>query len=243
VEWVEADMNAQETLHHTMNKSRAVFMNSDANEHLVRYQCNVINIAAAQGVSHIVKLSSAMADPDSPLFIARAHGEVEEYLKGTGMTGTILRSTGFMQNWLGMLMHTVKSQRKIYESTGDGKRAYIDLRDIAEVAFKVLTEPDLHACHAYTLTGRQAVNYEQIAATITKIIGEQVTYIPITADAAKKQMEQKGVPQWTIATFMAYAKEQRNGKATLVSDDVPVILGKPARRIESFFTDYAELFK
>lgn len=243
VKWMEADMSNKDTLSDTMNKSRAVFLISGASENMVQEQCNVIDVAAAQGVAHIVKLSSAIADPNSPFFIARAHGEIEEYLKASAVNGTLLRPTSFMQNWLLGLAYTVKTQRKIYEATGDGKRAYIDLRDIAEVAFKILTEPDKHICHAYLLTGRQAVNYDQLAAMIGLRVDEQVAYIPITTEVLKQQMEQKGVPAWAVETFVAFAEDQRNHKTAYVSNDVPDILQKPARTVAAFIKEYADQFK
>jgi uncharacterized protein YbjT (DUF2867 family) len=226
-----------------MVNSKAAFLISGASENILREQCNVIDVAAAEGVSHIVKLSSAMADSQSSLFIARVHGQIEEYLVASGIAGTMLRPTGFMQNWLLGLANTVKSQRKIYEATGDGKRAYIDLRDIAEAAFKVLTEPDKHACHAYLLTGSEVVNYSQLAAMITGVIGEEVSYVPISAETAKQQMEQKGMPDWAIETFLSYAEDQRNHKAAYVSRDVPDILQKPARTVTAFIDEYGERFK
>jgi uncharacterized protein YbjT (DUF2867 family) len=243
VEWMEADMNDKDRLNHTMVNSKAAFLISGASENILREQCNVIDVAAAEGVSHIVKLSSAMADSQSSLFIARVHGQIEEYLVASGIAGTMLRPTGFMQNWLLGLANTVKSQRKIYEATGDGKRAYIDLRDIAEAAFKVLTEPDKHACHAYLLTGSEVVNYSQLAAMITGVIGEEVSYVPISAETAKQQMEQKGMPDWAIETFLSYAEDQRNHKAAYVSRDVPDILQKPARTVAAFIDEYGERFK
>jgi len=243
VTWVEADMNNRESLQATMTDSKSVFLVSGANESLVTGQCNVIDAAAAQNVQHLVKLSSMTADPDSRLFIARAHGHIEEHLKGSGIAATILRPTGFMQNWLGGLLHTVKTQRKIFEATGAGKRAYIDLLDIAEVAFNVLLHPDKHTAHTYTLTGEEGVNYTQVAALLTTATGEQVAYIPITPEVAEQQMKDKGLPEWAIETFLAYAAEQRNGMAGIISSDVRDILKKPARTVAAFIEEYAPLFK
>jgi|GEM_PF-552423 len=243
VEWMEADMKDKYTLNPAMVNSKAVFLISGGSENVVQEQCNVIDVAIEEGVSHIVKVSSAMANSQSPLFIAKSHGQIEEYLVASGVTGTVLRPTGFMQNWLLGLANTVKSQRKIYEATGDGKRAYIDLRDIAESAFKILNEPDKHACHAYLLTGGEAVNYNQLAEMISKVIGEQVSYVPISTATAKQQMEQRGMPAWAIETLLSYAEDQRNYKAAFVSNDVPDILQKPARTVEAFIQEYAEKFK
>lgn len=243
VEWMVADMNNKESLRPALINSKSVFLISGASESIVYEQNNVIDEAVVSGVSHIVKLSSAMADSSSPLFIAKAHGLIEEHLKASGIAATMLRPNGFMQNWLLGLANSVKKQREIFEATGNGKRAYIDLRDIAEVAFKILTAPEKHEYHAYLLTGGEAINYDQLAEIITNEIGEAVTYVPVSLDEAKQQMEQKGLPAWGIETFLSYAEDQRAHKANFVSNDVSDILQKPARTVAAFVTEYTERFK
>jgi uncharacterized protein YbjT (DUF2867 family) len=50
------------------------------------------------------------ADKNSPLYIAKAHGEVEEVLKASGIPWTILQPNGFMQNWLGEFSQIVAAK-------------------------------------------------------------------------------------------------------------------------------------
>jgi NAD(P)H dehydrogenase (quinone) len=248
VEWMEADMANKESLYKTMENSKAVFLLSGHSPNFVEEQSNVIAVAKEQGVKHMVKLSSGAADENSPfyiagLLIARVHADVEAILKTAGIPYTMLQPNGFMQNWLGVLSNSVKDQRKIYEATGDGKRAYLDLRDISEVAFKVLTEPEQHINKSYLLTGGEAVNFSQIAAIISKVVGEDVTYVQLSTDEARQQMEQKGIPQLAIQSLLLYAEAQRSGKTTYVSNAVPQILNKPARTVADFIKDYANWFK
>lgn len=211
VTWVEADMNKPESLSPVLAESRYVFIATTVNDEVVTAQCNVIDVAVAQGVQHIVKVSSAAANPDSPFFIAKVHGQIESHLKASGIDATILRPTGFMQNWLGGLVHTVKAQRKIFDAAGDGKRAYIDIRDIAEVAFTVLQDPAKHTAHTYLLTGDEAVNYARVAELLTEAIGERVNYIPVTAEVARQHLAAKGLPAWAVDSIVGYAEAQREG--------------------------------
>ncbi|SKC98346.1 Uncharacterized conserved protein YbjT, contains NAD(P)-binding and DUF2867 domains [Chitinophaga ginsengisegetis] len=248
VEWVAADMSRPETLPAALKNSAAIFLVSGMGTSFVEEQHNVITAAKAAGVKNFVKLSSAAAGKSSPAHIVqsaigRSHKEVEELLKASGLNWTILQPTGFMQNWLGEFSKRVKEERGIYEATGDGRRAYIDLRDIAEVAFTVLKEPAKHAGQTYILTGDEALNYWQLADIIGEVIHHKVTYVPLTLEEARERMEMKGMPQWAIQTFMAYTEVQRNGDAAYVSSDVQQVLGKPARTTAAFFADYAEWFK
>ena len=243
VQWVEADMSSRESLYHAMENAGSVFLLSGHSPHFVTEQCNVIEVAKELGVGHIVKLSSAAADKYSPFALPRVHGEVEEVLKSSSIPNTLLRPTGMMQNWLGELAKTVRTERKIYDATGAGRRAYIDIRDIAEVAFRILMQPELHICHAYYLTGGTAVNYYEIAETISRIIEDEVTYVPLSIEDYEQRLQHQGKPEFVINTLQAYARLQREGRTTEVSDDVQHILNKPPRTIADFFNHYKMAFK
>lgn len=244
VEWVVADMFDKASLYKTMDHSNAVFLSSGMGANFVTEQQQVIQVAAETGVAHIVKLSSAAVGSSiDRSAIAASHGAVEDHLKAAGMRWTILRPTGFMQNWLGEFSQRVKSQRTIEEATGDGKRAYIDVRDIAEVAGTILKAPVDHAGNTYMLTGGEAINYAQLATMLSTLAAEPVTYIPLTLEEGRQRLEQKGLPPWAVQTFMAYTEVQRNGAAASVSTVVSDILQKPARTAEAFVQDYAGWFR
>ncbi|SEW39605.1 NmrA family NAD(P)-binding protein [Chitinophaga arvensicola] len=248
ITWKTADMGTLSSLPATMENSSAVFLVSGMSINFIAEQGNVITAAKAAGVNHIVKLSSASAGKSSPPHIVESaigssHKAVEDLLRASGVDWTILQPTGFMQNWLGEFAQKIKDERRIYEATGDGKRAYIDLRDIAAVAFTVLQEPAKHAGQTYILTGDEALNYWQVATLISNVLQEEVTYVPLTIAAAKERMEQKGMPAWAVQTFLAYAEVQRNGDAAYVSGDVAAVLQQPARTAAGFFEEYAKWFK
>ncbi|WP_288429365.1 NmrA family NAD(P)-binding protein [uncultured Spirosoma sp.] len=242
INWVEADMNDPVSLEPTIDAGQCLFLLSPMSEHMVRQQINVIEVARRKAAAHIVKLSSGAVDVNASQPIARAHGQIEAALHHSDLNWTMLRPNGFMQNWLGELAHTVRHERTIYETTGDGKRAFIDLRDIAAVAYTILTQPREHRHKAYFLTGGEAVSYRQLANCIARTIGQPVTYIDLEPDQARQRMAQKGMPSWLIDTVLAYAQEQRNGQADVVSDAVPLILAKPARTMEAFIAEHARQF-
>lgn len=243
IEWTEADMADKDSLIKPLSKSNVVFLLSGAGKNFVTEQNNVIEVAKQQGVTHIVKLSSGAADKNSPYYIPKIHGKVEDYLKTSGINWTMLQPNGIMQNWLLDTAETVKKERKIFEATGDGKRSHVDRRDIAEVAFKCLTEPEKHINKTYFLTSDKAVNYAEIAEAISNAINEKVTFVPLSIDEARQQMQDAGMPPFLIDTFISYDIAQREGKAATVTDHVRNIVGRPARTVEQFAKDYADKFK
>lgn len=243
IEWTEADMHKRETLMQTMDNSKAVFLATNVNQNFVQEQTNVIEIANECGVKHLVKISSPGADKHSPNFIARPNGEVDDLLKTSGVDYTILQPNSFMQNWLGSFSETIQKERKIIEATADGKKPFIDTRDIGEVAYKILTNPDVHKNKTYLLTGGVAVSYGQVAEAISQAIGQKVEYISLSIEEARKRMTEKGMPPMMIETFISIAEGQRNGKADYVNTVGEQLLGKKLITIEQFARDYSQAFK
>lgn len=243
VTWMRADLLAKDSLAETVQESKAIFLNSGMGPGFVEGQLNLISAAEAAGVPFIVKLSSGALQERSELPIAKMHEQIESRLKNADVKGIILRPTGFMQNWLGDLAASVKQERIIYEATGLGRRAYIDLRDIAEVAFTVMMHPEQHACHAYFLTGDVALNYQEVADILSQSLGEKVRYEALTDEEAKIYYLNKGVPEWMADTLLSYAEAQRNGQTAQVSEDVRNILRKPARTVEGFVMDHMNAFQ
>lgn len=243
IQWIEADMNDRSSTENVLQQSQCVFLASNINQNFTIEQTNVISVAAKNPIQHIVKLSSPGADKNSSNFIARPNGEVEEYLKTSGISYTILQPNAFMQNWLGHFSETVRKERKIYEATGDGKKPFIDTRDIAACAAIALTNPKNHKNKTYLLTGQEAISYGQIAQSLTLSIGEQVTYVSMTSEQARERMKRFGMPDMMINTFIAIAEDQRRGKANFVNSQVEDLIGRKPINIQEFTKDYVQYFK
>jgi uncharacterized protein YbjT (DUF2867 family) len=65
-----------------------------------------------------------------------------------------------MQNFINFYAQMIKNEDSLSLSAGDGKVSFIDVRDIASVATRVLTEDnDKHIGKAYTITGPESLTY------------------------------------------------------------------------------------
>jgi uncharacterized protein YbjT (DUF2867 family) len=206
-------------------------------------QTGVVQAGERLGVKHVVKLSALGASDHSDSGIAREHWEVEQALRQTGMTWTILRPHAFMQNWLGEAAESVRHHGTIYSAIDEARVPFIDTRDIAAVAVEALLHPEAHAGRRYFLTGGAAVGYRALADTLAELTGRAITYQPITLDEARTRMESRGVAPMEIAASLAILAYQRAGGPTAtVSDKVEQILGRPPRTIQEFARDYAAHF-
>ena len=100
---------------------------------------NLIAAAKAAKVDHFVYISfDTESIPDSPLRSAKE--KVQETLRASSMTYTILQPSYFMESWLGprLGIDVVNSRAQIFGS-GDRKMDYVSMQDVAEMAVQSLT--------------------------------------------------------------------------------------------------------
>jgi len=121
----------------------------------------VIDSAARQGVSHVIKVTSK-ASADSPVDRRRGQAQIEAHLEATGLAYTLLRSNAYMQNLLA-LAPMIRQTGGFLMSAGDGQVGMIDARDVAATAAAIATTPKEHADRTYWLTGPSLITYTDIA--------------------------------------------------------------------------------
>jgi len=242
VTWIEGNLADKNSLYNAIAGSKRLFLTTSFSEKMADLQNNAIDVAREAGVEHIVKLSTKGVSEKSEFLIPKLHYQIEQKLKSSGLNWTILQPSAFMQNWLGDFSDAIKKERKIYDAVGDIKMPFVDARDIAEVAVRILINPEKHVNKTYMLTGSEAVSYYEVAEAVSQAIHEPVTYVSQTPEEARKRLEAKGLPEWAVKLFLVMAKNQQADGAT-VSTAVQEILGKPSRNVYYFAKDYATWFK
>jgi len=102
---------------------------------------SLIDAAKAAGARQFLFVSfDTSRVPDSPLTAAKR--DVEDHLKRSGLTYTILQPGLFMESWLGPFLFAdpVSGTAKVYGPGRDGIR-YVAVADVAEVAVRALSAP------------------------------------------------------------------------------------------------------
>ena len=74
------------------------------------------------------------------------------------------------------------------------------------------------------------------------MLGQAITYRELTFDQDKDTMIRAGVPGQVAEMNAQAASLTADGDAAWVTDDVPSLLGRPARSFGEFATDYATAF-
>lgn len=243
VHWVKADVADRVLLDGVLAGTTQLFILTGNRPGFGETQIRIIEKAKEAGVKHIVKLSALGATPRTKSGLAKEHYNAEQALERSGISYTILRPHVFMQNWLGEVAETVRKEKKIYAAVGDGKVPFIDARDIAAVAAEALLHPEKHKGKYYVLTSAQAISYYDLAAAITEVLGEEVVYLPLSMQEMRERMQEQGVNEKMIESYLALAAYQKAGGATAkTSNDVENVLGRPPINVAEFAEHYKEHF-
>ena len=203
-------------------------------------ELNVISSAARAGVEHVIKVTSN-ASAESPIPRRRWQTEIEAGLAASGLAHTLLRSNAYMQNVLALAPAIAKTSG-FGSSAGKGRVGMIDARDVGAVAAEIAASPASHGGKTYWLTGPELISNHDVAVVLSKLLGRTITYRELSFDEDRDTMIRACVPE-PIAEMNAQAFSMiADGDAEWVTEDVPSLVGRPARSFEQFATDYGSAF-
>jgi len=241
VELASGDLSDAESVRRALAGADRVFLSSADGPDKVRHETGVVDAAAAAGVELIVKASTMLAEPGSPLRPLDWNGRSEEHLRASGVPFTLLRSGFYMTNLL-TAAEQIRGAGSVFAPAGDGRIAMIDPRDIGEVAAVALTEPG-HAGRSYRLTGPDAIAYGDVAAELSRATGARVRYVDVPEDAARAGLEAAGMPDWLVDHLAGLFALIRQGGLAETTGDVRLVCGRDPRGFAEFARDHAELFR
>jgi len=188
--------------------------------------------AAAAGARHAVLLSTpsdAWGSAQEPVLAA------ERALVHSGLEWTVLRVRWFFQNFSEDFLYDPVLSGEVRLPAGDGKEAFIDAEDIAEVAVAALTEAG-HAGWHYELSGPRLLSFREAVEEIARATGRDIRYVPLTPEAYAEEQRAQGVPEeWVQLSIGLYEQVRSGGLATL-GDGVQRALGRAPRD----FSEYAK---
>ena len=193
---------------------------------------NAVEAAKAVGVQHIVKQSVLGADEEA-FSLALVHRPVEKAIESSGLTWTFLRPNSFMQNVVTYMGETIKAEAAFYSASGEAKISHVDVRDIAAVAVKALTEPT-HAGKAYTLTGPEALTYDEIANELSKVLGRPISHISLPPSDLKQGMIAEGMPEEIADRMLDLERYYREDQASRITNDINQVTGREPRQFAEF---------
>jgi uncharacterized protein YbjT (DUF2867 family) len=178
-------------------------------------------------------LSAASADPDSDDPLVSNHGKGDRQLADSGLGYVLLRPQWFNQNFL-----TYCPGGIIRLPAGEARLPFVDVRDIAAVAIKAMSEPG-HSGQAYVLTGPENLSHGQVAEILSKATGKKFIYRDIAPETYRQELIEEGASAYSaelVTKLFARVRSRGQGE---IHDDIRRVLGRPAITFRQFARDFA----
>ncbi len=192
-----------------------------------------IDAAKAAGVRKLLLLSAMGANADDSIPLRRA----EVHLERSGLAWNVIRPNWFMQNFHTFWLHGIQSQGQIFLPVGDAKGSFIDTRDVAAVAARLLSSADFVNA-AYDLTGNQALDHAQVAVVLSEVAGRPIGYTDISEDAMRQGLLGAGLPTDYTEFLLVILGAFKAGYAAGITNHVQCITGKAPVTFEQYAQDF-----
>lgn len=212
-----------------------LFLVTNQSDDFLRDVARMLPEIKKAGVTQLV-LISAECDSESEIFFVRRTGEIEDLVRASGVPFTILRPDWFMQNFIGFA-----AMGAIAFVDGPGKTSFIDVRDVAEIAVKALTESG-HEGRTYRLTGPDPMTFKRAAERISKTLGRDIPFMPLTPEQLRDALIETGAEPWYAEMNAEMTFAVRGGFTFNPANDFEFLTGRKSRSIETFVADHKAAF-
>ena len=197
-----------------------------------------LDAAVQAGVRRVAFLSVPAAEKNALI----PHYAIEQHLKTLaetipGFSYTFLRAAFFMQNLSTTHAADIRDLDEIIIPAGKGRSAFVDARDLAEVAKTVLTNRG-HENAAYELTGDVLLTYADIAAILTRVLGRPIAYNHPGIIRFYRHMRQLGHIRAMVLVMLAFYVGTRFEIGARTTPALTQLLGRAPISFEQFAQDF-----
>lgn len=236
-----ADFGDRASLSAALNGIGCALLVTPNHELQSRWEANFIEVAAACGVHHVVKISSMEASATALGAIPRGHYAGECRLRESGMGWTMLRPNFFCQNLL-MFARGIAEKNVFNLPFGSARVAPIDTRDVGAIAARILSE-DGHESQQYTLSGNPLVNFTEVAAALSSALGRDIRYIAQEPADFRAFLGRVVSSPWHVDAVCELFAQIAAGALEQLSEDATDLLGRPTISLSDFIEDHREAFE
>ncbi len=191
----------------------------------------LVEAAAQRRVQRMVVLSVMGVNPALP------HWRMERMVRLAGLPMTALRPSYFAQNLLTAFGDDIRLRSQLPLASGNGRVSFIDTRDIAEAAARIFTDLPGHPAEPVTLTGPEALTFEEVASVLSAELGRPITYLRQSLWQRRRTLQAQGMPSAYVNVQLVIDITTRLGLARKITPDLPRILGRPATSMTRFIHD------
>lgn len=199
----------------------------------------LISAAKEVGVKHIVFLSVQGAEKQSYI----PHHKIERLIEESKIPYTFLRPAYFMQNFTTTLRKDIVENEKIYLPAGDAKFTIVDVKDVGEVAAKILLNPSEYQNQAYELTNDELLNFSEFAQQISEVTGKNVKFVSPNLLSFIYTKLKKGHNLTYIFVLIMLHYFPRFKEFPSISGNVEYFLNRPPIKFKEFLEHEKRMFE
>ena len=237
VDYVEVDFERPETLETAFRDVDKAVLITPEETTMVDMTRALVGAAERAGVRRLVRVSFVHAGEGVGGPLLAWHREAEEVVSASSVPSTILRPNSYMQNFITMYAPSILVRGAFFTPMGAGRISYIDARDVADAAVKVLLE-DGHEGVAYELTGAESLSHDEIAAVLSRESGHDIKYVDIGQDDACAALHRRGASEQLIEALCDLWQAMRHGEFAAAEPGLEGLLGRPPRRFADFVREH-----
>lgn len=190
-----------------------------------------IDAMARRGIGFVVFLS-LMGIENNPV---PPHAKIEKYIRASGLNHAFVRPGFFMQNLSGVHAWEICRNDEILIPAGGAKTSFVDADDVALATSILLQDPLKHAAQAYTITGPESMDYDEVAAVLSRVTGRTIAYRrPGFLTYRNHMLKERKLERTYVDVTMALYFMTRLNTASKVHPDFFALSGRRATSFEEF---------
>lgn len=171
------------------------------------------------------------------------HYKIERHIEKVGLPYCHIRPGFFMQNLSGIHLDEIRDRNSLFIPAGRSRTSFIDASDIGLAAATVLHQPEDHQNTAYTITGPEALSYDQVAWALSDALDRYITYAnPGFLKYRDYYIKVRKLDKKLVDVTLALYFMTRLGTAERVTDDFQRLTGREPKKIGQFIDENIEYF-
>lgn len=203
----------------------------------ITFQPDLAVPAAPQIIKQFATLANQKGVEKMVLLSGRGEKEAEvceEIVKSIASNWTIVRASWFNQNFSESIFLDPILAGHVALPRAEALEPFVDADDIADVVVECLLN-DKHNKQTYELTGPRLLTFEQVISEISKAVGREIVFQPLSIEEYVQMLRNYQVPEDHIWLVEYLFTEVLDGRNSSVKDGIEKVLGRKAKD----FSDYA----
>lgn len=230
---VYLNLLTQEGLDQAVSQVEKIFLLSPpghTNQHEILIP--IIKKAQDKKIKKVVLMTAMGADAVDEAPFRQA----EKYLEKSGLTYNIIRPNWFMQNFNTFWLQGILQDQKIYLPVADARGSFIDARDIAATAAKLLTTSTFDN-QAFVLTGSETLNHDEVAVIMSEILKKKIVFQDISPETMFEGLLKAGLPKDYSEFILMILNYFKLGYSSAITDSVEKITGRKPIKFSQYVID------